>query len=134
MAKLDRPIKVLIVDDSVVSREVLKEILISADDINVIGEASNGLDATQKVKLLKPDLVTMDVKMPIMDGLEAVRKIMSSQPTPILVITASLSMEETDVSFGKPMRITAARHTTTRTMALLTPVGAAFICLFSQKN
>ncbi len=99
MVKLERPIRVLVVDDSVVVREILKEIISGSGDIVVAGEASNGADAVEKVRLISPDLITMDVKMPVMDGLEAVRMIMARKPTPILIVTASLSMEETDVSF-----------------------------------
>ncbi len=99
MVKLDRAIRVLIVDDSIVAREILKEMISGCSDINVVGEASNGADAVEKTKLLCPDIVTMDVKMPVMDGLEAVKAIMAANPTPILIVTASLSVEETDVSF-----------------------------------
>jgi two-component system chemotaxis response regulator CheB len=99
MVKLERPIRVVVVDDSVVVREMLKEILESGNDITVVGEATNGHDAVEKARILSPDLITMDIRMPVMDGLEAVREIMAKRPTPILVITASLSREETDISF-----------------------------------
>jgi len=99
MKKHEGPIRVLVVDDSVVVRELLRELLESDSDIIVVGEASNGKDAVEKTVFLSPDLVTLDIRMPVMDGLEAVREIMAVKPTPILVITASLSKDDLDVSF-----------------------------------
>ncbi|MHC4601378.1 MAG: response regulator, partial [Planctomycetota bacterium] len=84
MKKSEGPIRVLIVDDSVVVRELIREILESDPGISVVGEASNGKEAVEKTLYLGPDLVTLDVRMPVMDGLEAVREIMAVKPTPIL--------------------------------------------------
>jgi len=92
-------VRVLVVDDSVVVRELLREMLEHAPDIEVVGEAANGREAVERTVSLEPDLVTLDVRMPVMDGLEAVREIMAVKPTPILIITASLSKDELDVSF-----------------------------------
>jgi two-component system chemotaxis response regulator CheB len=99
MTQEKKNIRVLVVDDSIVAREMIRDILESAAGITVVAEASNGQEAVTKAKLFLPDLITLDVKMPIMDGLEAVRAIMSQRPTPILIITASLARDETDVSF-----------------------------------
>ncbi len=82
------PIRVLVVDDSVFIRDVIASILSTDDDIKVIGEAANGREAVEKVLTLKPDLVTMDIDMPVMSGLEAIEEIMARQPVPILVITS----------------------------------------------
>jgi two-component system chemotaxis response regulator CheB len=90
---------VLVVDDSVVVRELLKEMLVADPEIWVVGEASNGKEAVEKTVALAPDILTLDIRMPVMDGLEAVQEIMAVKPTPILVITASLSKDELDVSF-----------------------------------
>lgn len=79
---------VLIVDDSVFFRRALRE-LISADErLTVIGEAANGREAILKACQLKPDIITMDVEMPIMDGISAVREIMNRCPTPIMMLSS----------------------------------------------
>lgn len=79
---------VLIVDDSVFFRRALRE-LISADDrLTVVGEAANGREAILKACQLKPDIITMDVEMPIMDGISAVREIMNRCPAPIMMLSS----------------------------------------------
>lgn len=85
-------IRVLVVDDSGFFRRRIVEILEADDRINVVGTAANGREAIQKVMELKPDVVTMDIEMPVMDGITAVRRIMKLQPTPILMFS-SLSYE-----------------------------------------
>ncbi len=82
-----KSIRVLVVDDSAFVREWLVSILSLVDEISVIGEATNGQEAIDKVHALRPDLVTMDIEMPVMDGLEAIEQIMASMPVPILVVT-----------------------------------------------
>ncbi|MHC4779300.1 MAG: response regulator, partial [Planctomycetota bacterium] len=99
MKKGEGPIRVLVVDDSVVVRKLIRELLESDSGISVVGESSNGKEALEQSLFLSPDLITMDVRMPVMDGLEAVREIMAVKPTPILVITASLSKDDLDISF-----------------------------------
>jgi len=86
----DSRIRVLIVDDSLVAREMLTQILSSDPGIEVIGEAKNGLEAIDKVAELRPDLVTMDIHMPRCDGLKATEQIMAYTPTPILVVSSSV--------------------------------------------
>ena len=81
-------IKVLIVDDSPLAREFIKAILSTDPEIIIIGEAENGEDAVRKNIDLKPDLVTMDIEMPVMGGLEAIEIIMGNNPVPILVVTS----------------------------------------------
>jgi two-component system chemotaxis response regulator CheB len=80
--------RVLIVDDSPASRRLLTHILGRDGDITVAGEATNGAEAVRLTARLTPDLVTMDVQMPVMDGFEATRRIMHETPTPILMISA----------------------------------------------
>ncbi|MBF0558866.1 MAG: chemotaxis-specific protein-glutamate methyltransferase CheB [Nitrospirae bacterium] len=80
-------IRIVVVDDSVVARELIVAILSTDKDILVVGEAGNGRDAVEKVRDLKPDIVTMDVEMPVMNGLDAIELIMASHPVPILVVT-----------------------------------------------
>jgi len=84
-----KPIRVLIVDDSITARETLIGIIESDSEISVVGEAKNGKEAIELTRRLKPDIITMDIRMPIMDGLEAIQYIMAYYPTPIVVIAAS---------------------------------------------
>jgi len=86
--KRDRLIRVMVVDDSHLVRDLIAEILTSVTGIEIIGFAANGMEAVSKAALLKPDLITMDIEMPIMDGLAAIEQIMRENPTPILVVTA----------------------------------------------
>lgn len=92
-------LRLLIVDDSALARRVLRSLIESDAGILVVGEASNGREALEQVARLRPDLVTMDVRMPIMDGVETTEKIMAFYPTPILVLTASLSSYDIDITF-----------------------------------
>lgn len=86
-------IRVLIVDDSLVAREMLTQILTSDPTIEVVGTASDGQEAVDAVARLRPDLVTMDIHMPRMDGIAAVERIMAFTPTPILVVSSSVHGE-----------------------------------------
>ncbi|MBL4583550.1 MAG: chemotaxis response regulator protein-glutamate methylesterase [Pseudomonadales bacterium] len=81
-------IKVLIVDDSYFFRKRLCDLFEDHPQISVVATAVNGEDALTKVKTYRPDLITMDYEMPVMDGVTAVRRIMESYPTPILMISA----------------------------------------------
>ena len=80
-------IRVLIVDDSSMVRDMLADILSSDPGISIVGMATNGLEAISLTQALKPDVVAMDIVMPVMDGMEAIEKIMASTPVPILVIS-----------------------------------------------
>lgn len=79
-------IKVLIVDDSSLARDFIRAILLIDQEIVIVGEAENGKEAIEKSKALRPDLIIMDIEMPVMGGLEAVERIMCENPTPILVV------------------------------------------------
>lgn len=92
-------IRVLVVDDSTVARELLTHILGSDPGIEVIGAVGNGFEAIKATVLDKPDLITMDVHMPGMDGFEATRTIMESTPVPIVIVTGSCNMRELETSF-----------------------------------
>lgn len=81
-------IKVLIVDDSAFMRNTLSSMLSSDPEIQVIGMARDGVEAVEKVSTLKPDLVTMDVEMPRMDGLAALRRIMEANPLPVIMLSS----------------------------------------------
>lgn len=82
------PVRVLVVDDSSFFRKRIKQFLEESPDIRVIGEAANGEEAVRLARQLSPDLITMDVAMPVLDGIEAVRRIMRSKPTAIIMFSA----------------------------------------------
>lgn len=82
------PVKVLVVDDSGFFRQRLKDLIEADSDLKVVGVAQHGAEAVDKVAKLKPDVVTMDYEMPVMDGVTAVRHIMSQNPVPILMLSS----------------------------------------------
>lgn len=92
-------IKVLIVEDSPVIREFLTVIINSDPQMQVIGTAADGEKALEAVRQCKPDIVTMDIHMPKMDGLEATRKIMETNPVPIVIVSGSVDIEEVKTTF-----------------------------------
>src|SRR5579864_1005086 len=81
-------IRVLIVDDSAFMRKVLQAIIAADPQLEVCGEARDGRDAVTQNEVLRPDVITMDINMPLMDGLQATEVIMSSNPRPILVVSS----------------------------------------------
>ncbi|GAP76130.1 chemotaxis response regulator protein-glutamate methylesterase CheB [Pseudoalteromonas sp. SW0106-04] len=81
-------VKVLIVDDSSFFRRRVTEILEGDANIEVIDAAVNGADAVEKAVKLRPDVITMDVEMPVLDGISAVKQIMAKSPTPILMFSS----------------------------------------------
>ncbi|MFQ5643420.1 MAG: chemotaxis response regulator protein-glutamate methylesterase [Thiogranum sp.] len=80
--------RVLVVDDSGFFRRRIVEILEADSRIKVVGVAANGKEAVEQVAKLKPDVVTMDIEMPVMDGITAVRHIMSANPLPVLMFSS----------------------------------------------
>lgn len=95
-----KPIRVLVVEDSVTVRKLLVAMLSETDDFEVVGEAGNGADAVEAACRLTPDLITMDVHMPIMDGLDATRQIMHEVPTPIVIVSSSISRTDVDAALN----------------------------------
>jgi two-component system chemotaxis response regulator CheB len=81
-------IKVLVVDDSLVMRKTISRMISKDQHIEVVGTAVDGRDALEKIEALKPDLITMDVEMPVMNGLEALRQIMANNPIPVIMMSA----------------------------------------------
>ncbi len=82
------PYRVLVVDDSGFFRRRVTEILKPVSDIEVVGTATNGKEAIDQAARLKPDVITMDYEMPVMDGITALRHIMASNPTPVLMFSS----------------------------------------------
>ncbi len=91
------PIKVLIVDDSALIRQVLTEMLTSEPGIEVVGTATDPYVARDKIKSLSPDVLTLDIEMPRMDGLTFLEKLMALRPMPVVVIS-TLTQKGTDAA------------------------------------
>lgn len=85
--------RILIVDDAMFMRAMIKDILANTGRYEVVGEAANGQEAVQKFAQLKPDLVTMDIVMPQMDGIEATREIIKQDGKARIVMCSALGQE-----------------------------------------
>ena len=88
MNLLPQKIRVLIVDDSALVRKLLSDVISGDPDMEVVGTASNGVEAIRAVTELEPDVVTMDIHMPEMDGITALEYIMRKHPLPVVVLSA----------------------------------------------
>jgi two-component system chemotaxis response regulator CheB len=94
----DKIIRVLIVEDSQTISQMLVKYIGDEEDIEVVGVAANGEEAVKIVPKLKPDIIVMDINMPIMNGFEATKRIMQEYPIPILLITSSWDIGDVKVS------------------------------------
>lgn len=92
-------VRVLVVDDSAVVRDFLLRILGSDPEIEIAGTAHNGEDALEAVARTRPDVITMDVHMPGMNGFDATRRIMETTPTPIVIVSGTADAGETAKAF-----------------------------------
>ncbi|MER2534206.1 MAG: response regulator, partial [Rhizobiaceae bacterium] len=81
------PVRVLIVDDSATMRALLRHAVAGDPGVEIVGEAADTADARAKIKALDPDVVTLDVEMPGMNGLEFLDKIMRLRPTPVIMVS-----------------------------------------------
>lgn len=91
--------RILIIEDSSVVAMLLKAIFQQQPDMKVVGHARDGREGVQMAHDLKPDVITMDIRMPVMDGFEATRMIMADNPIPIVVISSSVDNEELRITF-----------------------------------
>ena len=94
---MKKPVRVLVVDDSALMRQMLTEMLSSDPDIEVIDTASDPYDAREKIKQLNPDVITLDVEMPRMDGIRFLEKIMTLRPMPVVMVS-SLTTEGAQIT------------------------------------
>jgi len=92
-------IRCLVVDDARAFRALLRHILSTAPGVEVVGEACDGREAVALVRTLRPDVVTMDVRMPLLDGLAALEEIMRVAPTPVIVVSAEADGSAQQLSF-----------------------------------
>lgn len=88
MTSIKAEIRVVVVDDSPFMRKIISDILNSDKNIQVIGTAKNGKEAIQTIEALKPDVVTMDIEMPIINGLDALKNIMQTNPIPVIMLSS----------------------------------------------
>jgi two-component system chemotaxis response regulator CheB len=92
-------IKVLIVEDVLVVRSLLSSLVRNDSRFELIGTAENGLEALKFLKINKPDVISMDIHMPLMDGFDTTRKIMETSPVPIVIVSGSFDASEVHHSF-----------------------------------
>jgi NarL family two-component system response regulator LiaR len=87
-------IRVFVVDDHAIVRDGIQSILATEPDIECVGEAANGADAVSKARILRPDVILMDLVMPEMDGIEAIQQILASQPEARILVLTSFSADD----------------------------------------
>ena len=90
--------KVLIVDDSVFMRTVIRDMLQKDHSLEIVGTASNGIEALEKIRTLRPDLITLDIEMPRMNGLEVLRELKKAPWRPKTLMLSSLTSEGAEMT------------------------------------
>ena len=116
----NKPVRVMVIDDSAVVRQVLSSSIAQDQQIEVIGVATDPFDARDKIVSLRPDVVTLDIEMPRMDGLTFLKKLMKFYPLPVIVVS-TLSQKGSDAAYqamtngavdvvGKPTDRTALKQ------------------------
>jgi len=91
------PVKVLVVDDSMVMRKLIKDIISASPDIEIVGDANNGKVALEKTASLNPDVVLLDIEMPVMTGVEYLKNIQGKNPVKVIVLS-SLTQEDSQIA------------------------------------
>ena len=91
-------IRVLVADDSATARALIVALLSAEPDMQVVGEAHNGREAVDMAQRLAPDVVTMDIQMPEMDGFQATQELMTRTPTPIIIVSSSARLDDVELS------------------------------------
>lgn len=117
--------RILIVDDSFVMRALLKGIVTSDPDLEVAGEATNGLEALQQIKELSPDLVLLDIEMPHMDGIECLKRLRLLSKVPVIIVSSVAQA-------GSPQAVEARKFGAAEVIAK--PSGAMSLDLNAKKG
>ncbi|GIV14788.1 MAG: chemotaxis response regulator protein-glutamate methylesterase [Armatimonadota bacterium] len=117
-----RPVRVLIIDDSVVIRQLLKDIFVRDGGIEVVGTASDPIEGYDKIVQLKPDVLTLDVEMPRMDGITFLEKLMRSHPMPVVMVS-TLTREGSEVTL-KALELGAVDFIAKPTQSIFTGMAA----------
>lgn len=117
--------RILIVDDSFVMRALLRGIVTSDPDLEVAGEATNGLEALQQVKETAPDLVLLDIEMPHMDGIECIKRLRLMSKVPVIIVSSVAQA-------GSPQAIEARKFGAAEVIAK--PSGAMSLDLNAKKG
>lgn len=117
--------RILIVDDSFVMRALLRGIVTSDPDLEVAGEATNGLEALQQVKEISPDLVLLDIEMPHMDGIECLKRLRLMSKVPVIIVSSVAQA-------GSPQAIEARKFGAAEVIAK--PSGAMSLDLNAKKG
>ena len=98
-------VKVLIVDDSVFMRTVIRDMITKDPSIEVVGTASNGVDALEKIESLAPDLITLDIEMPKMNGIQVLEELRKVKKRPKVLMVSSLTSKDAEMTHsGNPSR------------------------------
>lgn len=117
--------RILIVDDSFVMRALLRGIVTSDPDLEVAGEATNGLEALQQIKEIAPDLVLLDIEMPHMDGIECLKRLRLLSKVPVIIVSSVAQA-------GSPQAVEARKFGAAEVIAK--PSGAMSLDLNAKKG
>ncbi|PKL58005.1 MAG: chemotaxis response regulator protein-glutamate methylesterase, partial [Methanomicrobiales archaeon HGW-Methanomicrobiales-5] len=91
-------VKVLVIDDSVFMRTIIRDMLTKDSSIEIVGTASNGVEALDKIKSLSPDLITLDIEMPVMDGIEVLKELQKYTKRPKILMLSTLTTKDADLT------------------------------------